>query len=168
LRRACEGAAWNAAAPPRSAPGGADNILYGSCFWRLADGDALLLECETPDADYFGFTIHTLAWFESGDFANRQTSLNGQQIHVDADGRFRLVLAHRDPGTPNWIDTEERTSGLLAYRFVRAHSRPTPAARVLPLRELGGQLPADHPRVAPAERRARLARRREALWGRYR
>ncbi len=168
LRKASERTPPNVAAPPRPAPGGAENILYGSCFWDLAEGEALLLECDAPDADYFGFTIHTLAWFESGDFADRQTSLNGTQLHVDPDGRFRLALAHRDPGVPNWIDTEARARGLLAYRFIRARSRPKPSARVVAQGALERALPPGHPRVTPDERRAHLARRREALWGRYR
>jgi hypothetical protein len=158
----------NVAGPPRAAPGGADHLLYGSCFWELATDEALVLECEAPRADYFGFTIHTLAWFESGDFANRQTSLNGEQIHVDGDGRFRLIAAHRDPGAPNWIDTEERPRGMLTYRFIGAQAQPAPAARVVPLRDLRDALPAGHPHVAPAARAAALARRRAALWSRYR
>lgn len=158
----------NVAGPARAAPGGADHLRYGSCFWDLAPDEALVLECAGPEADYFGFTIHTLAWFESGDFASRQTSLNGEQIHVDADGRFRLVLAHRDPGAPNWIDTEERPRGMLTYRFIRPRAEVEPAARVVPLRELASALPAGHPRVAPAARAAALARRRAALWSRYR
>ena len=48
--------AANVAAPARSAPGGADNILYGSCFWELAQDEALVLECRAiPDADYWNF-----------------------------------------------------------------------------------------------------------------
>jgi hypothetical protein len=168
VRKVAERTPPNRAAPPRAAPGGADHLLYGSCFWDLGPDEALVLECAAPDADYFGFTIHTLAWFESGDFASRQTSLNGAQIHSDADGRFRLVLAHRDPGSPNWIDTEERRRGMLTYRFIGARTPPAPSARVVPHAEVAAALPADHPRVAPAERAAALARRRAALWGRYR
>jgi hypothetical protein len=168
LRKMAERMPRNVAAPPRAAPGGADHLLYGSCFWELGPDEALVLECASPEADYYGFTIHTLAWFESGDFANRQTSLNGAQIHADADGRFRLVAAHRDPGVPNWIDTEERREGMLTYRFIGAKTPPEPVARVVPLRDLAEALPSGHPQVAPAERAAALARRRAALWSRYR
>jgi hypothetical protein len=168
LRKARERATPNRAAPPRPTPGGADHILYGSCFFDLAPDEALLLSCETPDAHYWSFTLHTPAWFESGDFASRQTSLSDQQAVADPDGRLRLVLAHDDPGSPNWIDTEARPQGLLAYRFVRARSRPVPDARVLPLRDVSDALPDFHPRIDPAARRISLARRRAALWRRYR
>ena len=164
---ACARAKPNQASPARSAPGGADNILYGSCFWDLAEDEALLLTCERPDADYWGFALHTLHWLESGDFASRQTSLSGHQAHVDADGRVRFVVAHRDPGVPNWLDTEGRRRGMLAYRFVRARSGAVPEARVVALAALRAALPAAHPSVAPEERRACLARRREAYWARH-
>lgn len=157
----------NEAAPPRPAKGGADNILYGSCFWELAEGEVLLLECDVPDADYWGFTTHTLGWLESGDFANRQTSLSSHQVHVDGDGRVRVVLAHDDPGTPNWIDTEGRPRGLLVYRWVWARDNPVPHARILSEASLRDALPADHPRIDATERRARLARRKRAAWNRF-
>jgi hypothetical protein len=168
LAKAAERLPPNVAAPARSAPGGAEHLLYGSCMWQLASGEALVIECRDPAADYLGFTIHTLAWFESGDFASRQTSLNGTQLHVDADGCFRLVLAHSDPGVPNWIDTEERPRGMLTYRLIRPQSDLAPRAHVLRLGELSAALPADHPRTSPSARAASLARRRAALWGRYR
>lgn len=165
-------AAWergrpNVAAAPRPAPGGADHILYGSCLFELGDEDALLVECEAPDADYWGFTIHTLGWLESGSFAERQTSLSDRQAHVDPDGRVRLVVSHRDPGAPNWIDTEGRTRGMLVQRVVWARSRPQPTSRVVPLRELRDVLPPGHPVVDAAARRRALARRREAAWNRF-
>ena len=158
----------NAAAPARSAPGGADNILYGSCFWDLAPDQALVLEVERPDADYWNFVTHTMPWLETGAFDRRQISLNDQQTHVDSDGALRIVVAHRDPATPNWIDTEERARGLLVYRWVWARTNPVPTARVVSLDAVRSALPADHPVVAPDARRAQLARRCESVWNRYR
>ncbi|MGH0029985.1 MAG: DUF1214 domain-containing protein [Myxococcota bacterium] len=166
-------AAWergtpNVVVPAKSTRGGADHIVYGSCLWELAPDEVLLLDCEAPDADYWGFTLHTLHFLESGDFADRQTSLNDAQTHRDADGRVRVVLAHDDPGVPNWIDTEGRPRGMLVYRFVWARTRPVPEARAVPLASLRESLPADHPVIEPGERRRRLALRREFAWSRYR
>jgi hypothetical protein len=156
----------NVVNPAGPAKGGADNILYGSCFWELAPDQALLIDCEPPDATYWGFTIHTLGWLESGDFAERQTSLNGDQTFLDRDGRMRIVLAHRDPGVPNWIDIESRTRGLLVYRWVWARDNPLPRSEVIALADVRSQLPDDHPIVDTATRRRALARRREAAWNR--
>jgi len=161
-------AAVNVAGPARSTPGGADHIRYGQCLWRLDAPDAaLLLECDVPDADYWGFTLHTLGWLESGDFGERCTSVNHAQAHVDDDGRVRVVVAHRDPGTPNWIDSEGRREGMLVYRWVWARSAPVPTSRVVAIDELPSLLPATHPRIDPAERRRRLTRRLEAATERF-
>jgi hypothetical protein len=159
----------NVATAPRSAPGGADNILYGSCFWQLEPGEVLLLESARPDADYWSFVSHTMPWLESGEFDRRQTSLNDAQTHVDADGMIRVVVAHEDPGAPNWIDSEGRRIGMLVYRWVWARDNPCPTARFFSTHEEArAALPADHPRVDAEARRRGLARRREAVWNRYR
>ncbi len=165
--RGWEHATPNQAGKPAPAKGGADNILYGSCFWQLAEGEALLIECERPEAEYMGFTIHTMAWLESGDFAERQTSLSGHQLHFDADGKVRVVLAHRDPGVPNWIDIDGRERGLFVYRWVWSQDKPVPRSSVIPLDGVRGALPVDHPQVDEATRRAAISRRREAAWNRF-
>jgi hypothetical protein len=157
----------NVAGEVRSTAGGADNIAYGGCYWNLADDEALLLVCEVPVAQYWNFTMHTMTWLESGDFPRRQTSLTGDQVCLDGDGLVRLVVSKQDPGVPNWIDTEGRPQGLLAYRWVWAETKPSPTARVVPVDEVFDHLPDDHPQISEGERREQLSIRREALWNRY-
>lgn len=165
-RKALETATPNIAEPVRTEPGGADNIAYGRCLWNLAEDEALIVTTEVPIAQYWGFTIHTMTWFESGDFARRQTSLSGDQIHLDEDGLARLVLSARDPGVPNWIDTEGRQQGLLAYRWAWAETMPTPEAERVKLDDVFDRLPDGHPLISEEERRDQLSLRREALWNR--
>jgi hypothetical protein len=157
-------AAWqpDRIAPARHFAGGADDIAYGNDWWKLAPGDALLIECEVPDARYWAFQLCD-AWFRTFDYATRQTSLNGAQMHVDPDGRFRIVIAHEDPGVPNWLDGCGHPEGMIQYRYVWARSRPQPALRRVALAELPRLLPAGHPRVSPAQRRQALAAREAHL-----
>jgi len=51
---------------------------------------------------------------------------------------------------------------------VWARNNPVPRSRVLPLDAVRKQLPPDHPTTTPDARREQLARRREAVWNRYR
>ena len=88
----------NAIIAPRGVAGGSNGIAYGSGFYDLAPDDALVIEGRAPNAWAWNFMLYNLGWFESLDFANRTTSLNGTQIHVDEDGAYRIVVAHRDPG----------------------------------------------------------------------
>jgi hypothetical protein len=145
-------------APARHFAGGADDIVYGNDWWKLGPEEALVIECAVPDARYWAFQLCD-AWFRTFEYGARQTSLNGAQMHVDRDGRFRVVIAHEDPGAPNWLDACGHPEGMLQYRFVWARSRPQPAVARVPLRELRARLPADHPRVSPDERRRALAER---------
>ena len=163
LRGAFDGAEPNRATPARAVPGGADNLMYGSLAWELADGEALVVTSDVADADYWGWTIHTAPWFESGDYANRQTSLSGRHLHVDDDGLVRLVVAHTDPGAPNWIDTEGRRRGLLVFRLVGARAGVEPRTVVVTPSEVRTHLPEGHPVVSPDERRAALRRRRASV-----
>ena len=151
-----------------STKGGADNIKYGNVMWELEDDEALLITCEEPEAEYWNWTIHTLHYLESGDWANRQTSLTGHQTHIDDDGRMRIVLAHEDPGCPNWIDTEGRKRGMINYRWVWPSTAPIPTCEHVKLSEVRGMLPEKHPTVGSEERRCKLAGRRLEAWKRHR
>jgi hypothetical protein len=68
------------------------------------------------------------------DYANRQVTLNRKQTRLEPDGSFRIVIAHEDPGVPNWLDTEGRPFGMVFWRFFLADGPiETPRAEVVPL-----------------------------------
>ncbi len=49
-----------------------------------------------------------------------------------------MVLAHQDPGVPNWIDTEGRQTGTVFWRFFLPEGPiVTPVAEVVPVDSLG-------------------------------
>jgi len=71
------------------------------------------------------------------DYAHRPVSRNRAQTTLEDDGSFRMVLAHRDPGHPNWIDTEGRPFGLVFWRFMLPEGEiATPEAEVVPFSEV--------------------------------
>jgi hypothetical protein len=142
--------------------GGADDILYGNDLYRLGEDEALIIESAPPDARYWAFQLVNL-WFQAMDYANRQTSMNCRQARVDKDGRFRLVVAHGDPGVPNWLDTAGHREGVLQYRYVWAKTAPQPTVRVVPFGRLRKELPADTPAVTADERRRAIAARQRHM-----
>jgi hypothetical protein len=130
-------------------------------------GEALIVAFTPPPCHHWSVSLATWYW-ESVDYATRQASLNGHQARLDAEGVFRAVVAHDDPGVPNWLDPGGHVRGTLAARFLLAEQAPEVEIRSVPLADLRAHLPDDTPRVTPAERAAALERRRRAVWARYR
>ena len=107
-------------------------------------------------------------WYQSLDWVNRQSSLNGQQAVVDDDGVFRAVVSHRDPGIANWLDTTGATQGCITYRWNQATNFPVPTLELVPFDEVTDHLPADTSRVTSEERSDLLRRRRRGALRRFR
>jgi len=139
---------------------------YGMGPFACATDEAVVVEFTPPRCRMWSLALAN-AWWESMDFGARQSSLNGSQAELDPDGVFRGVIAHRDPGVPNWLDPEGCPRGTLAVRFLFADVTPRPQLRVVKLAELHAALHPRTRRVDPAERSAVLARRQRALQRRY-
>ncbi len=153
---------------PHSVPGGADAIGYGGCSYELAPDEAMVVTCEVPEAQYWSLMLYSYAWFESLDFANRTVSLNNAQIAADPDGRFRIVVAHQDPGVQNWLDTEGRPEALITFRWVLSSTMPTPEGLVVPFAEIDNHLPDFVTRLTPDQRAAQITTRRQSRALRFR
>ncbi len=141
---------------PVQVPRGLDAARYVFCFYDLAPDEALIIETEVPDARYWSLQLYTLGWFEGPGIGFRTTSINHVQAVPSSDGRVRAVLAHRDPGVPNWIDTQERLQALVTLRSFWVSSEPEmPSTRVGEVRRRSRRVAARH-----GCRDARGARRR--------
>jgi len=150
-------------APAQRYPGGAPDVFYGNDWYRLGADEALVFESEPPDARYWQIELCDV-WFRSLDYATRQSSLNQKQAAIDADGRLRVVIAHRDPGVPNWLDTAGHAEGMLQYRWAWTRTNPAPTLRSVGFADLARALPAATPRITPEERRRVItARQRQVL-----
>ena len=90
-------------------------IHYQRGSWRLADDEALVIEGRMVPVRHMNILLYS-RYLNSLDYRNRQVSLTGAAIETDADGRFRIYVCGRDPGRPNWLDTEGRAFGLFALR----------------------------------------------------
>ena len=130
-----DGAAMGAAAENRP--------VIGS--WKLAPDEALVIEVTPPEGLYWSFSLGN-AWWETIDYGNRQSSLNGHQAVVDSDGMVRVVVAHHDPGVANWLDTAGHREGAIILRCVRTESAPVPTCTVVPFDRVADGCPPTSPR----------------------
>lgn len=110
--------------------GGDPEICYLHGYWTLGPGEAWLIETEVPDCPYWNFQLDNW-WMESLDH-HRRITVNKHTAVVE-DGRLTIVVAERDPGFGNWIDTCGHSSGTALLRWLGAKSNPVPRCRVVAL-----------------------------------
>jgi hypothetical protein len=113
---------------------GDPNIAYYHGYWELADDEALLIEVTPPACEYWNFQLNN-HWMESLDYRWHQIALNHSQVKPRPDGSVRLVIAHQDPGVPNWIETAGHRRGTMCLRWVGAKQHPDPVTRVVKQKE---------------------------------
>jgi hypothetical protein len=145
--------------------------VYSGGMFDLGSDEALLIEVDVPiQPAYTGFHLGNL-WGESLDYANHVTSLNGFQAESDADGMIRFVVAHTDPGVPNWLDTTGHQQGFMTLRWTYPESPdqfPKVNVSKLPLSEVRQHLPSTTRTVSPGERQEQIKIRQEHVQRRYR
>lgn len=151
--------------------GGQSTNVYSGGIYELAEDEALIIDNEVFELPaYLGFHLANM-WGESHDYANHVSSLNGTQAERDADGHYRYVVAHRDPGVPNWLDTTGLREGYMTIRWT--YPEPTEQLPVVTVRkvgfdEIGEHLPASTRTMSPEERREQVRVRQEHVQRRYR
>jgi hypothetical protein len=113
-------------------PGAAD-IFYASGRWRLEPDEALVMTGTLPSCPF----ANVMLWnrhMQTLEYRSRRSSLNQSQIQLEPDGSYRIVIAHKDPGVPNWLDCEGHHSGTIFWRFLLPETDPTRTeCEVLPI-----------------------------------
>jgi len=113
----------------------ADN-RYLQTQYQLGPDEALEMRGRWPECRFANVVLFT-RYFATFDYVNRQISLNRRQTIREKDGTFRMILAHEDPGLPNWLDTEGRPRGTIFWRFLLAPGHIEPiTTRVVKLKDL--------------------------------
>ncbi|MDE0700274.1 MAG: DUF1214 domain-containing protein [Acidimicrobiaceae bacterium] len=111
-----------------------ENVRYFSGDWQLAPDEALVIDFDpSAGADYWGVVLIT-HWGETVYWLTRPTVINKETAARRQDGSVRIVVAHEDPGVPNWLDTAGHPSGSLSLRWFRSDAPlPTAQSRVVPV-----------------------------------
>ncbi|MDB6063378.1 MAG: hypothetical protein JWM78_3481 [Verrucomicrobiaceae bacterium] len=129
--------------------------------YQLSDDQALVITITDGGAAYTGFQV-TDPWTIAPDPLYRQSSLNRTQRAVNNDGSITYVVATRDPGVHNWIDSVGLHEGWFLLRWQGLPNGTSGDGlirdcRAVKVADLEQYLPAGCPRVDLAERRAAIA-----------
>ena len=155
----------NTLEPPATNRGGGGLVTQGLAHgtFRLGPEDVAIVEYAPADAGYAA--IQLTEWlYRSLDYHRIQSSLTAAQSIADGDGRVRAVIAHRDPGVANWLDTGGHTDVFAILRWQRIpperYERGLSARLTLSSHDrLKADLPADTTWYGTDERRGQLAAR---------
>ena len=147
--------------------GASPRALYYPMIFQITPGQAIIIESEVPQAKYWSLQL-TDIWWQTLDFTFHQSGLNGHQMQIDPDGKFRAVISLTDPGVPNWIDPVGSPTGQLFFRTYDAEPTPLPTVTVVDLERLRDYLPESTPAVGAGARAEALKQRSKASlerWG---
>jgi hypothetical protein len=134
--------------------------------FELEPDEALILEVAPPQGVYWSISLGN-PWLETINYGRHQSSLNGHQTVVDPDGMARFVIASRDPGVANWLDTAGHSNGAMLLRCVRTQSAPVPDVRMVKFDEIISALPAETVMTTTEDRAKVIAARRRAVHERF-
>ncbi len=115
--------------------GGDASIIYYHSYWKLAADEALIIEVVPPECDSWNFQLNNY-WMESLDYRYFTICINKASAQYEKDGSVRVVVAHSDPGLPNWINTCNHSEGTMLWRWYRLSPLQTaqePRCRVVKL-----------------------------------
>lgn len=141
-------------------------------IWSITDNQALIVNVNLGGAKYFCFPIYD-KWMITPDIINHTMSLNNGQSLANANGTYTFVMAARDPGVYNWIDTNGLHEGLTLLRWQLLPSTPpatgnaSATMKLVTFATLNASLPAGTVFVTAAQRRQQIADRVASYASRY-
>ena len=138
---------------------GLENNYYGSAWFRISNGEALIIELENPRALLWSVQLGNV-WWESLDYINHTASYNDHQAVVSSDGIYRFVLSQKDPGVANWLDPVGHSEGALLFRIQGAASAIQPKIKLTSIAELPELLLNNFPVITKEARLTHIEERR--------
>ena len=109
--------------------------LYMIGTYRLAPGEALVIDLEPPATRYWSVTVENI-WHECLEPRRRRSSVTNAAAPAGPDGTVRVVVAAEDPGTGVWLDTGGRHRGFVILRWLDNPSPPAVTSHVARVSEL--------------------------------
>jgi hypothetical protein len=88
---------------------------------------------KAPDCDSWNFQLNNY-WMESLDYRYFTICINKATAKYEDDGSVKVIVSHRDPGHPNWINTCGHTEGTMCWRWYRLRKNEKavePACRII-------------------------------------
>lgn len=151
----------NTLIPVRERPGARGFSTNG--WFDLADDEALVVTLDPVGAKSLGIQISD-PWGVAYEYRDRTSSLNTTQSKPNPDGTYTFVVSKNDPGVFNWLDPEDKGSGMFAVRWqalpgASAIDRAVRDVRLIKSEALRDALPPNTTFVTADERKSQQSER---------
>jgi hypothetical protein len=114
----------------------AADAAYASGTFALADGQALVIEGRSPQCVFWNMCLWT-PFLHTYNYDYERVTINGGQVSHEPDGSWRIVVADKDPGSPNWVSTAGHERGRIWFRWFLPEETPQrPTTRVVAIAEV--------------------------------
>jgi hypothetical protein len=109
----------------------AGDAAYAMGAFALDADQALVVEGRSPECRFWNMCLWN-PYMQTYDYRYERVTINGGQVAYEPDGSWRIVVAARDPGVPNWVSTAAHPSGRIWFRwFLPAGLPERPRTRVV-------------------------------------
>ncbi len=98
--------------------GGDAGIIYYHSYWNLQKDEALVITVKPPECESWNFQLNNY-WMESLDYRYFTICISKGTAVYEDDGSVKIVVAHKDPGAKNWINTCSHLEGTMCWRWYR-------------------------------------------------
>lgn len=143
-------------------PGG-DPIV---CYWQLPKDECLIVRVHPVECTWWGVEFGNV-WWETMDYRFRLSNTNEHYAQIEDDGELIIVVAHEDPGVPNWLDCSGFTAGYITFRWMLSEVHPIPKAEQVKFSERFAHMPDGVKRMGLEARKAQLATRKRGVYARF-
>jgi hypothetical protein len=113
--------AWDRSGGGRGTP----DQTYALGPYDLGSDEALVMDVKFPACAYASAALWN-RFSQTVDRRFHRSTINHTEAICESSGSSRVVVAHRDPGVPNWLDTGGRSRGSVFWRFLLAEHPPQP------------------------------------------
>lgn len=114
----------------------AGDAAYAMGSFDLAPDEALLIRGRSPKCAFWNCCLWN-QFLHTYNYDYERVTLNGAQTVHKPDGSWTLVVAHDDPGHPNWLSTAGHPRGRIWFRWFYPSATPErPTTEVVKLADV--------------------------------
>lgn len=135
-------------------------------YWNVPRGKALIMRVTPPKCLYWNLEFNN-PWWETMDYRHHLSGTNDHYAVLEDNGELIAVIAHEDPGLPNWLDTCGHTEGMMGRRWMHAQGTATYETTLVDHEKLFATLPKNVKRITAEERKEQIRSRQRGLYKRF-